>query len=137
MRRLKAEQVESVAVCLLFSFLNPEHEQRVAEIVREEFPEAFLSVSSEVIPQYREYERFSTVGLNAFVGPKVSRYIGRFDAALRAMGVKSGIHLMTSAAGVATPAGRHGEARQPAHVGPDRRRRRRHLDGPRSRASRT
>ncbi|MEA2425989.1 MAG: hypothetical protein QOH13_2399 [Thermoleophilaceae bacterium] len=104
-RRLKTEQVEAVAVCLLFSFLNPEHEQRVAAIVREEFPEAFLSVSSEVIPQYREYERFSTVGLNAFVGPKVSRYIGRFDAALRAMNVRSGIHLMTSAAGVATPQG--------------------------------
>ena len=104
-RRLKTEQVEAVAVCLLFSFLNPEHEQRVAAIVREEFPEAFLSVSSEVIPQYREYERFSTVGLNAFVGPKVSRYIGRFDAALREMGGKSGIHLMTSAAGVATPQG--------------------------------
>ena len=105
MRRLKAEQVEAVSVCLLFSFLNPVHEQRVAAIVREEFPEAFLSVSSEVIPQYREYERFSTVGLNAYVGPKVSSYIGRFDAALRAMNVKSGIHLMTSAAGVATPEG--------------------------------
>jgi N-methylhydantoinase A/oxoprolinase/acetone carboxylase beta subunit len=104
-RRLKQEQVEAVSVCLLFSFLNPEHEQRVAAIAREEFPEAFLSVSSEVIPQYREYERFSTVGLNAYVGPKVSRYIGRFDAALRKMNVKSGIHLMTSAAGVATPEG--------------------------------
>ncbi|MDP9257727.1 MAG: hydantoinase/oxoprolinase family protein [Actinomycetota bacterium] len=104
-RRLKQEQVEAVSVCLLFSFLNPEHEQRVASIVREEFPEAFLSVSSEVIPQYREYERFSTVGLNAYVGPKVSSYIGRFDAALRKMNVKSGVHLMTSAAGVATPAG--------------------------------
>jgi N-methylhydantoinase A len=104
-RKLREAQVEAVAVCLLFSFLNPEHEQRVAAIAREEFPEAFLSVSSEVIPQYREYERFSTVGLNAYVGPKVSSYIGRFDAALRALNVRSGIHLMTSAAGVATPAG--------------------------------
>jgi N-methylhydantoinase A len=104
-RRLKREKVEAVSVCLLFSFLNPEHERRVAAIVREEFPEAFLSVSSEVIPQYREYERFSTVGLNAYVGPKVSNYIGRFDAALRKMKVRSGIHLMTSAAGVATPEG--------------------------------
>ena len=71
-RELKEAGVEAVCVCFLFSFLNPAHEQRVAEIVREEFPEAFLSVSSEVIPQYREYERFSTVGLNAFIGPKVS-----------------------------------------------------------------
>ena len=50
---------------------EPEHEARVAEIVREEFPEAFLSVSSEVLPQYREYERFSTVCLNAYIGPRV------------------------------------------------------------------
>ena len=54
------------------SFLNPEHEARVAEIVREEFPDAFLSVSSEVLPQYREYERFSTVCLNAYIGPPAS-----------------------------------------------------------------
>ena len=104
-RRLKEAQVESVSVCLLFSFVNADHERRVAEIVREEFPEAFLSVSSEVIPQYREYERFSTNGLNAFVGPKVARYVERFDQALRGMGVSTGIHLMTSAAGVATPEG--------------------------------
>ncbi len=102
-RKLKEAQVESVAVCLLFSFLNDTHEKRVAKIVREEFPEAFISVSSEVIPQYREYERFSTVALNAYVGPKVSNYVKRFDAELRKMGVKTGIQLMTSAAGVATP----------------------------------
>ncbi len=102
-RKLKKAQVESVAVCLLFSFLNDVHEKRVAKIVREEFPEAFISVSSEVIPQYREYERFSTVALNAFIGPKVSKYVKRFDAELRKMGVKTGVQLMTSAAGVATP----------------------------------
>ncbi|MBA3764739.1 MAG: hydantoinase/oxoprolinase family protein [Actinobacteria bacterium] len=101
-RRLKADAVEAVAVCLLFSFVNPEHEQRVAAIVREEFPEAFLSVSSEVIPQYREYERFSTVGLNAYVGPKVATYVERLQKALEALGVRTGLHLMTSASGVAT-----------------------------------
>src|ERR687896_2726944 len=65
-RELKEAGVEAVAVCFLFSFLNPQHEARVAEIVREELPEAFLSVSSEVLPQYHEYERFSTVCLNAY-----------------------------------------------------------------------
>ena len=85
-RRLKEAGVEAVAVCFLFSFLNPAHEARVAEIVREEFPDAFLSVSSEVLPQYREYERFSTVCLNAFVGPKVSRYIRRLEEQLVALG---------------------------------------------------
>src|SRR5205823_4958065 len=69
-RKLQEAGVEALAVCFLFSFLNPEHEQRVAEIVREEFPDAFLSVSSEVLPQYREYERFSTVCLNAYIGQR-------------------------------------------------------------------
>jgi N-methylhydantoinase A/oxoprolinase/acetone carboxylase beta subunit len=99
---LKEAGVEAVAVCFLFSFLNPVHEQRVAEIVREEFPEAFLSVSSEVLPQYREYERFSTVGLNAFIGPKVGTYVDRLQEQLTALGVRTGLHLMTSASGVAT-----------------------------------
>jgi N-methylhydantoinase A/oxoprolinase/acetone carboxylase beta subunit len=104
-RTLKTAGVEALAVCFLFSFLNPEHERRVAEIVREEFPEAFLSVSSEVLPQYREYERFSTVCLNAFIGPKVSRYVRRLEEELEAMEVRTGLHLMTSASGVATAEG--------------------------------
>lgn len=104
-RRLKEMGVEAVAVCLLFSFLNGDHEQRVAEIVREEFPDAFLSVSSEVLPQYREYERFSTVALNAFVGPKVAGYVRRLEDELRALGVRTGLHLMSSASGVVTAQG--------------------------------
>jgi N-methylhydantoinase A/oxoprolinase/acetone carboxylase beta subunit len=104
-RRLKEAGVEAVAICFLFSFLNPEHEARVAEIVREEFPEAFLSVSSKVLPQYREYERFSTVCLNAYIGPRVSRYVHRLQQELAAMDVKTGLHLMTSASGVATAEG--------------------------------
>jgi N-methylhydantoinase A/oxoprolinase/acetone carboxylase beta subunit len=104
-RELKEAGVEAVSVCFLFSFLNPAHEQRVAEILREEFPEAFLSVSSEVLPQYREYERFSTVCLNAYVGPKVSRYVRRLEEQLEALEVRTKLHLMTSASGVATPEG--------------------------------
>ena len=101
-RELKEAKVDAVAVCFLFSFLNPVHEQRVAEIVREEFPEAFLSVSSEVVPQYREYERFSTVGLNAYIGPKVASYVAKLGKELSDLGVRTGLHLMTSASGVAT-----------------------------------
>ena len=104
-RELKEAGVEAVAVCFLFSFLNPDHEARVAAIVREEFPEAFLSVSSEVLPQYREYERFSTVCLNAFIGPKVASYVRRLEDELQGMGVRTGVHLMTSASGVATAEG--------------------------------
>ena len=104
-RKLKEAGVEAVAVCFLFSFLNDAHEARVAEIVREEFPEAFLSVSSEVLPQYREYERFSTVALNAFVGPKVATYVRRLEEQLRALDVRTGVHLMTSGSGVSTAQG--------------------------------
>jgi N-methylhydantoinase A/oxoprolinase/acetone carboxylase beta subunit len=101
-RALKEAGVEAVSVCFLFSFVNPAHEQRVAEIVREQFPEAFLSVSSEVLPQYREYERFSTVCLNAYIGPKVATYVSRLQDELTRLGVRTGVHLMTSASGVAT-----------------------------------
>jgi len=104
-KRLKEAGMESVAVCFLFSFLNSEHEARVAEIVREEFPDAFLSVSSEVLPQYREYERFSTVCLNAYIGPRVSSYVHRLEQELEAMDIRTGLHLMTSASGVATAQG--------------------------------
>ena len=101
-RALKAAGVEAVAVCFLHSYLNPSHEQRVKEILLEEFPEAYLSISNEVLPLYREFERFSTVALNAYVGPKVSRYVERFAAAVRDLGFQHGIQLMQSSGGMAT-----------------------------------
>jgi 5-oxoprolinase (ATP-hydrolysing) len=101
-RLLKAAGVEAVAVCLLHSYLNPAHEQRVAEILAEEFPEAFASISNDVIPLYREYERFSTVALNAYVGPKVSAYLQRFAAAMQDAGFQYGVQLMQSSGGMAT-----------------------------------
>ena len=104
-RMMKAEGVEAVAICFLFSFLNPRHEQRAKAIVQEEFPDAYLSVRHEVLPQYREYEGFSTVCLNAAIGPKVSQYIERLDRAVSAKGMRGGLHLMTSVGGVATPQG--------------------------------
>ena len=90
------------SVCLLHSYLNPAHERRIKEIVLEEFPDAYLSVSHEVLPLYREFERFSTVCLNAYVGPKVSRYVARFDEALRDEGFAHGVQLMQSSGGMAT-----------------------------------
>ncbi|RME43764.1 MAG: hydantoinase/oxoprolinase family protein, partial [Chloroflexi bacterium] len=72
---LKDEGVESIAVCLLFSFLNPAHEQRVGEICRELYPEAYVSLSSEVAPEFREYERSSTTVINAYLQPIVVRYL--------------------------------------------------------------
>ncbi|HJU47726.1 MAG TPA: hydantoinase B/oxoprolinase family protein, partial [Gaiellaceae bacterium] len=101
-RRLRAAGVEAVAVCFLHSYLNPAHEQRVKEILLEEFPDAYLSVSNEVLPLYREFERFSTVALNAYVGPRVSRYLERFAESMRDAGFAHGVQLMQSAGGMAT-----------------------------------
>src|SRR5579872_4853794 len=101
-RQLRDAGVEAVSVCLLHSYLNPAHELRIKEIVLEEFPEAYLSVSHEVLPLYREFERFSTVCLNAYVGPKVSRYIARFDGAMQEAGFTHGVQLMQSSGGMAT-----------------------------------
>src|SRR5438067_1492071 len=103
-RRLRAAGVEAVAVCLLHSYLNPEHERRIKAIVLDEFPDAYLSVSHEVLPLYREFERFSTTCLNAYVGPRVARYVARFDGALREAGFEHEVQLMQSAGGMATVA---------------------------------
>ena len=99
-RELKAAGVEAIAVCLLHSYLNPAHEQRIGEIVAEEFPEAYLSLSSEIVPLYREYERFSTTALNAYVGPRVSRYLYRLQEQAEGLGYKREILLMQSSGGM-------------------------------------
>lgn len=101
-RILKESKVDAIAVCFLFSFKNPKHEKRVKEIIQEEFPGVFLSISNEILPQYREYERFSTVALNAFIGPKTSNYIKRLRGNLKKMNVKADVHLMQSNGGIAT-----------------------------------
>ena len=82
-RALKAQQIESIAVCLLFSFLHPAHEQRVREIIAEEMPDCSVSLSSEVLPQIREYYRLSTTVINAYLQPILARYIAQLDRAPR------------------------------------------------------
>jgi len=99
-RILRDAGVEAIAICLLHSYLNPAHEARVEEIIREEHPDAYISASSKVIPLYREYERFSTTALNAYVGPKVVNYLRRFDAALRQSGFPRPVQLMQSSGGM-------------------------------------
>jgi N-methylhydantoinase A/oxoprolinase/acetone carboxylase beta subunit len=99
-RELKAEQVEAIAICGLFSFLNPVHEIRMREIVAEEAPALYVCASHEVVPLYREYERFSTTALNAYVGPKTASYLDRFSTGAKRLGLGSELHLMTSSGGV-------------------------------------
>ena len=101
-RKMKEDRVEAIAVCFLFSFLNPAHEQRVREIIQEEYPEAYISLSSEVLPQFREYERFTTTGLNAYIGPTTSRYIRQLQKTLTEQGYRAKVHLMQSFGGVAS-----------------------------------
>lgn len=101
-RELVDQGVESIAVCFMFSFLNPEHERRAGEIVAQEAPGLHLSLSHEVTPMYREYERFCTTSLNAYVGPRTSRYLENFDTALRGAGLGTGLHLMQSSGGCST-----------------------------------
>ena len=82
MDRLAQLAPESVAVCLLHSYANPEHEQRIARAVRDKLPGVHLTLSHELLPELREYERTATCAANAVVGPTMSRYLTRLDAAL-------------------------------------------------------
>ena len=81
---LVQEGADALAVCFLFSYLNPAHERRVGEIIRSRFPDLYTSLSHEVIPQIKEFDRLSTTVINSYVGPVFSRYLanlkGRFDA---------------------------------------------------------
>src|SRR5271168_2676210 len=99
---LREEGVDSVAICFLFSYLNPAHETRALEIVRETMPDAFVTTSSAVSPQFREFERFTTTALAAFIGPRVRSYIDRLASALTAKGVSGDLRIMASNGGVAT-----------------------------------
>jgi N-methylhydantoinase A len=103
-RDLKAAGVEAIAICFLFSYLNPTHEKRAAAIVREEYPECFVTTSAEVAPQFREFERFTTAAMNAFIGPKLRRYIARLADELAARGLNADLRIMRSNGGIATAA---------------------------------
>ena len=82
-RSLKEQAVESIAICFLFSFRNPAHEERVREICQSMFPEATVSISSEIAPEFREFERSSTTVINAYLSPVVGRYIDNLEGQLR------------------------------------------------------
>ncbi len=102
-RELGDAGVESVLVGFLFSYVNPAHEKRAADIVRETLPNAFVTTSAEVSPQFREFERFTTAAMSAFIGPKVRRYINDLGQELRNLGVTGELRVMTSSGGLATP----------------------------------
>lgn len=100
--KLDAAKVESVAVCFLHSYLRPDHERRVREIIGEERPDLNVSLSCEVSPEIREYERFSTTCANAYIQPLMSRYLARFERLLRDGDFNCPLFLMTSGGGLTT-----------------------------------
>src|SRR5215471_18299603 len=102
-RRLAAEGVEAVAVCFLHSYVNPEHERAAGEIVREALPEAYLSLSHDILREYREFERMSTTVVNAYIGPKVGGYVKGLKARLADIGFAGNLSIMRSNGGVMSP----------------------------------
>jgi N-methylhydantoinase A len=101
-RRLAKQGVESVAICTLFSFVNPVHELRLAQLVAEEMPDAYISLSHQVLPKSPEFERVSTTAVNGYVGPRVSQYINRLSERLNKSGYNRHLLLMQSNGGVMT-----------------------------------
>jgi N-methylhydantoinase A len=100
--QLAGDGVESVAVCLLHAFANPAHEQRIGELVQVHYPHLFCSLSSEIMPEIREYERSSATVMNATVMPLTSRYLATLEAALKALGFNGTIQIMVSSGRLTT-----------------------------------
>lgn len=99
-RTLKALDIESVAVLLLHSYRNSAHESRVKQIVQEELPGVFVTASHELSQEYREFERVSTVAANAYVGPRVSEYLGNLETHLEKQGFKGSFYAVQSTGGL-------------------------------------
>jgi N-methylhydantoinase A len=102
-RRLAAEGVEAAAVCFLHSYVNPEHERIAGDIVRRALPNAYVSLSHEILREYREFERMSTTVVNAYIGPKVGGYVSNLKSGLGGIGFRGELTIMRSNGGVMTP----------------------------------
>lgn len=96
---VKEAEVEAVAVCLLFAFMHPEHEKQVGEALREELPDLHVSLSSEVLPEFREYERFSTTAADAYLAPRLAAYLKNLAGKVEDDGAPSPL-VMQSSGGV-------------------------------------
>ena len=110
---LQREEVRSVAICLLHSYANPAHERMVADAVRAAMPDVAVSVSSEILPEIKEYPRTSTTVINAYVQPVVRAYVTSLAARLRTLGIEAPLQLMQSNGGLASA---EFAAAAPAHI---------------------
>jgi len=102
-RVLAAEGVEAVAVCFLHSYVNPEHERIAGDVIRAAMPRAYVSLSHEILREYREFERMSTTVVNAYIGPKVGGYVKELEASLGDIGFRGALSIMRSNGGVMMP----------------------------------
>jgi len=94
------EGITSIAVCLLHAYRNPEHERLIQELIQNEFPSLFVSISSHVAPEIKEYERTSTTVANAYVQPIMKAYLGYLENELKKNGFKGGLYIMLSSGGI-------------------------------------
>jgi len=113
-----AAGIEAVAICFLHSYANASNERRAADVARSEAPDLPVSVSSEILPELREFERMNTTVLNAYVQPEVGRYVRRLAVRLEESGVPARLHVMRSNGGVATATQAHAQAVQTLLSGP-------------------
>jgi len=101
--RLKDEGVEAVAVCFLHAYANPAHERRARTVLAERWPEVYACTSSEVLAEFREFERFATTTVNASLMPVMDRYLARFESGVKAMGIRAVPRVMQSNGGAVSP----------------------------------
>lgn len=99
-KKLVADKVEAIAVCLMHSYRNPDHEQRVRALIKEHYPQISVSISSEVVAEISEYQRFVTTCANAYVQPLMDRYLSRLQQELTARGFRGALRMMHSAGGL-------------------------------------
>src|SRR5437762_3986175 len=108
-RQLLELGVEAIAICFLWSFRNPAHENRVKEMVQRLAPEVFVTTSVDIAPKWGEYERVTATALNAYLGPVMGGYLGRLDSSLKKLGYAHGLQI-TQCGGGTVPVARAGEA---------------------------
>jgi N-methylhydantoinase A len=95
--------VDAVAVCYLHSYANPDHERATGRVLEETMPGCYISLSNDILREYREYERTSTTVVNAYIGPKVGGYVRNLQARLKDLGFRGELAIMQSNGGVMAP----------------------------------
>ncbi|MDE0812126.1 MAG: hydantoinase/oxoprolinase family protein, partial [Alphaproteobacteria bacterium] len=101
-RALEGEGIEALAICFLHSYMNADHERRARDLITNILPNVAITISSEVCPEIREYERMSTACANAYVQPMMARYLGKLELGLAGIGLTSPLLLMMSSGGITT-----------------------------------